>query len=391
MNIVGIIAEFNPLHNGHKYLIEKARKITNADYVIVIMSGSFTQQGNVAMFSKFDRAKTAILNGTDMVIELPTIYATSSAENFAYGAIKILDSLKCITHIVFGSECGNIDVLENIANKIVMNQELLSSSHKKHTGDTHAKVEATVLKEILSDEEYDAYLKPNNILGIEYIKAIKKLNSKIIPLTINRIHSLHNVLTPVNNFCSSTYIRENFKNKNNIKNFVPYATYNLFNTYRPVENNCIWEILKYKILSCTIDELKNIYSVNEGLENRIKKYIISCNSLDEFLDKLKCKKYLYSRLKRTMIHILLEINKDLYNEINNLSYARVLKVKNESKELLSILSKSDNIILTKVTKDILDTLPENVQKGIKLDILGTEIISTYNKCSTNDYTNQIIM
>lgn len=391
MNIVGIIAEFNPLHNGHKYLIEEAKKMTNADYVIVIMSGSFTQQGNVVVFSKFDRAETAILNGADMVIELPTIYVTSSAENFAYGAVKILNSLKVVTHIVFGSECGDIKLLQSVADKISENAELLASAHKTHSGDTHAKVEATVLKNILSEEEFDAYLKPNNILGIEYIKAIHKLNSHIIPLTINRIHSLHNALTPVNNFCSSTYIRENLNNIENIKKYVPLETYSLFKNCMPTQNADIWEMLKYKIISSSAEELKNIYSVNEGLENRIKKYIATCNSLDEFLDKLKCKKYIYSRLKRTLIHILLGINNNLYNEINNSCYTRVLKVSNTSKELLSILSKPDTCVITKVTEDILDTFPENIQKGLKLDILSNEIINTYNHSKTNDYTNQIIM
>lgn len=391
MNIVGIIAEFNPMHNGHKYLIEEARKVTNADYVIVIMSGSFTQQGNIAVCSKFDRASMAIHCGADMVIELPTIYATSSAENFAYGAVKILNDLKIVTHIVFGSESGDINVLQSIASKIQQNTELLVLSHKTHSGNSHASVEANILQGILSPDEYEQYLKPNNILGIEYIKALNTLNSTITPVTIHRIHSMHNDLTPANNFCSSTYIRENLNDIESFKNYIPDVIYPILKNIHFATNADIWDMLKYKIISSSTDDLSHIYSIKEGLENRIKKYINSSINLDDFLANLKCKKYIYSRLKRTIIHILLGIDTTLYDIICNVSYARILKVKNNSKELLSLISSADIPIISKLNSNTLSNLPKAIQNSLKLDITATEIANTYYTCPANDYTNSIIM
>ena len=391
MNIVGIIAEFNPMHNGHKYLIEEAKKLTNADYVIVIMSGSFTQQGNIAMFSKFDRANTAIQCGADLVLELPTVYATSSAENFAYGAIKILHDLKVVTHIAFGSECGNITVLQSIATKIKQNKDKLIASHKTFSGDSHAAAEAEALRTILTDKEYEEYSKPNNILGIEYLKALIKLNSPITPVTIHRTHSMHNDTLPSDNFCSSTYIRENLDNIQNLKKYVPAQTYSLLGNTKFATNSDIWEMLKYKIISSSSNDLAEIYSIKEGLQNRIKKYINSSSNLEDFLANLKCKKYIYSRLKRTLIHILLDIDSYLYDTICDVEYARILKVKKESKKILSLISNSDIYTISKINKNILIDLPEPVQHSLRLDITAAEIANTYYNSSVNDYTHSIIM
>ena len=168
MKTVGIIAEYNPFHNGHKYQIEKAKEITGADTVIVIMSGSFTQQGNIAIVDKFKRAEMAIECGADLVIELPTIFATSSAEMFALGAVNILNSLNTVDYLVFGSECDNINTLSSIANKIQDSKNMIDIKIKKEiqNGISYALARDNVLKEFLNEKEYIEFSKQNNILAI---------------------------------------------------------------------------------------------------------------------------------------------------------------------------------------------------------------------------------
>lgn len=183
MKVVGLIAEYNPFHNGHSYHIEMAKKLTGADYVVVVMSGDFVQRGTPAMIQKHARAKMALLGGADLVLELPVSYATATAEVFAYGGVKILDSFGVVDHICFGSECGNADLLMEIARILADEPEWYSATLKEHlkNGMSYPAARAAALpdyQEILSE--------PNNILGIEYCKALLKLNSNITPVTITR-------------------------------------------------------------------------------------------------------------------------------------------------------------------------------------------------------------
>ena len=191
MKIVGIIAEFNPMHNGHQYLIKKAKELTGADYAICLMSGNFTQAGNIALTNKFNRASTAIKNGFDAVIELPTIYATASAEFFAYGAVNILNSLNCIDYLCFGSETGNVDILINIAHKLIKNEENIweSITISLKEGISFAKAREYAISKFLTQSEVEISSSSNNILAIEYIKSLIKLNSTITPKTVTATRS----------------------------------------------------------------------------------------------------------------------------------------------------------------------------------------------------------
>lgn len=214
MNVVGVIAEYNPFHNGHKYLIEEAKKKANAEFAVSIMSGNFTQRGETSVIDKFEKAKIAANNGVDLVIELPTIYSISSAENFAEGGVKILENLGIVTHIAFGIEEESLSELKQIA-EILENEpeefsKILQEELKKGCSFPNAR-ENAIIKYTKNEKYGEIISKPNNILAIEYLKALKKLNSKIIPIGIKRKNVGYNDNNIVNNFASSSKIRELLK------------------------------------------------------------------------------------------------------------------------------------------------------------------------------------
>ena len=396
MNIVGIIAEYNPMHNGHIYHIKKAKELANADFCIVIMSGSFTEQGNVAVLDKFTRAKIAIENGADLVIELPTIYATSSAEDFAKGAVNILNDLGCITHLAFGAEADDLDALKVIAKTCIDNEKQIISTTKEYLkqGITSAKARDNALKDFLSSKCYEMINKPNNILGIEYLKVLYALKSQIKPVLVERLNSSHNELKILNNskYTSSTAIRQTLSNSlvtledklQKISSFIPQniLTELSKNTFKT--NEKVWEILRYEILKLGKEGLKNIAEVTEGLENRLYDTTLISNSYFEYISNVKSKRFTLSRIKRICTYIILGITKDLKDTLKDVNYCRALKVKKTSLELLSLISNNaTNTIITKLSDNIQD---KNITKSIELDILANNISHNISE----DYTNNII-
>lgn len=400
MNVVGIIAEYNPMHNGHIYNIKKAKELTNADYVIVIMSGSFTQQGNIAVMDKFNRASIAIQNGADMVIELPTIYAVSSAENFAYGAVSILSSLGVITHLAFGAESENICDLQGIANAYINNKDEIVNKVKafSNLGINSGSAYSKALSEILNcNISTKCYTLPNNILAIEYLKVLLTLKSQIKPVLVHRLNSYHNDKKIPNSsgYASSTSIRNILSNNSlsldemlvKIDDVVPKNTwYYLKNNSFHINEN-LWNNLKYEILKLNTEGLKNIHEVTEGLENKLYKQALKCNNYEEYLFAVKSKRYTLSKIKRICVYILLGITKEKYNKLKSVNYARILKVSKKSLELLSKISNSaTNFVITKVSDNILSNLETDISESIKLDIISHNLFFSCNM----DYTNKII-
>lgn len=398
MNVVGIIAEYNPMHNGHVYNIQKAKELTNADYVIVIMSGSFTEQGNVSVINKMDRSRIAIENGADMVIELPTIYAISSAENFAYGAVQILNSLGVVTHLAFGAECNNICYLEEIANTYVNNKENILTKIKEYSslGINSGEAYSKALSSFVSCDS-DCYLLPNNILGIEYLKALIALKSQIKPVLVRRLNSSHNdaKIPLTDEYASSTSIRNVLSTSSlrideilaTIRDVVPKNTYEYIKKHKYYTNSDLWNNLKYEILRLNTDGLKNIQEVTEGLENKLYKQALVCQSYEQFIFSVKSKRYTLSKIKRICIYILLGITKEKYNNLKDVNYARILKVGQNSKKLLAEISnKAKNPVITKITDDILMDMEDKIKDSILLDILSHNLINSDNM----DYTNKII-
>ena len=399
MNIVGIVAEYNPMHNGHIYNINKAKELTNADYVVIIMSGSFTEQGNIATIDKFSRARFAIENGADIVLELPTIYAISSAENFAFGAINILNSLGIVTHLAFGAESDNICELKDIANTYINNKNEILTNTKIYLkeGISSASAYNKALEDFLTTKTANKSL-PNNILAIEYLKSLIMLKSQIEPILIKRLESSHsdNKLPASGEYASSTAIRNILSDTSlsieekllKIQNIIPENIYNYIanNSYNINEN--MWENLKYEIIKLKQNGLKNIYEVNEGLENKLYEEALKSRSYEEFIFNVKSKRYSLGRVKRICLYILLGITKSLYESFNIAKYARVLKVKTESSKLLSNIYNNATVpLITKVTDNEIKLLDEHIQKSINLDILANNI--AFPNLANLDYTNKI--
>lgn len=411
MRIVGLITEYNPFHNGHKYHIEKAKLITNSEYTISVMSGNFLQRGEPALVDKWTRARMAIDNGVDLVIELPTIYACQSAEIFGYGAVEILNSIGIVDNLVFGSEIGDIDKLFSISKILVDEPHEFKKYLKKYLskGLVFPKARSNAIIEYLNfsnkfiDNLEFILSNPNNILGIEYLKALIKTKSKIKPYTIKRIGSNYNDVFLTGNISSATAIRKSiFENGvRSIKNTVPKETYyhlekftSIFNTFNHLSN---YNQLLMFLIRVKNDYLKNILDVENGLENRI----ISCfNNNNNILDAIKCiktKRYTLTRIQRILIHILLDITNESFIDITKKGpqYIRILGAsKNGLKILNKIKSNSSIPIITKFSNYKRYNNP-SLNKMLELDKLATDIyflgIDTNRPTSNMDYkTNPYI-
>lgn len=374
------------MHNGHKYLIEKAKQITGADVAICLMSGNFTQAGNIALKDKFTRAKIAIENGFDAVIELPTIFATSSAEFFASGAINILNGLGCIDYLCFGSETGDISTITDIAKKIIKNNDNIwdNITESMKEGISFAKAREYAISKYLSKDEIAISCLPNNILAIEYVKSLLKQKSTIVPIAIKRED---------NNECitSATIIRKMIENKNDISKYVLNYTTILDN---PQLNNNMYNLIKYAILSKEKDQIKNINGVTEGLENKLYDEINNSNNYNEFIQNVKSKRYQLSKIKRILINIMLDISKEDFLNLNTDKncYAHIININSSLKnELLSKLNKSSNIpVITSLNNNIINNLNDTIRKSLLLDVKASNIYSILSNDKINrDFTNKL--
>ena len=390
MSVFGIIAEYNPLHYGHLKQIEYVKNTLKADKIIVIMSGNFTQRGEPAIINKFTRAKHAIIAGADMVIELPTVFATANAEIFARGAINILNSLNVVDAICFGVESGLKDEYVNLAK--AMNNESKEFKdilkRKLEEGNSLAKAKFLTLKEMGNAEiNEDLISSPNNILGLEYTKAILSLNSniKIEPLIRENTHNdrkLKKWLT------SAISIREVLKKDSikKIKKSVPPYTYKDLTRY-PFEFE---NLILSSLIKESAENLSKILDCTEGLENRIKALIKDNLNLSTLIEKVSTKRYTEARIRRIFISCLLNIEKDfVFDCLNNDLYAKVLAIKENKKDFLSEVCNNSNIpIITR--KSDSDKLKGLVKKCFEKDILANDLYNLALKEKTNE-NNMIIV
>ena len=397
---IGIIAEYNPFHNGHLYQIQKAKELTGADTVIAVMSGNFTQRGDTSLINKFEKAKIASQNEVDMVIELPTIYSISSAENFALGGIKILNEIGNIDYLVFGIEEENLEKLQAIADVLVNEDDEFKRNIKEELdkGNSYPKAREIALKKVLSSENVKNIMqKPNNILAIEYLKALKITNSKIKPIAIKRKNTMHNDENINENYASGTYIRKLFieNNFNEIKKVVPKYTYERLlelknhGTYVTSIND-FSDIIIYKIRTMTKEEISQIADVNEGLENSIKLASTSCKTIDEIVDKVSTKRYTKTRISRILTYILLYITKSEMEQSKNANqYIRVLGINKKCEGILKTIN-NDKLITS--LKKFEENNGEN--QLLNIDKKATEIYTIKYQKSVQanlDYTSKFII
>lgn len=396
MKVLGIIAEYNPMHTGHIYHISKAKEITGCDTVIVIMSGSFTQQGNIAIINKFERAKQAIQNGADLVIEIPSAFASSDAGNFAYKSVSILNDLN-VDAICFGAETDNIERLKLISETLIYKDKeiWIEIKNELKKGISFAKARNTSLNKFLNEDDINIILSPNNILALEYLKTLKVLNSNIIPFAIHRESNFNSHILE-NCYTSSTSIRKTLENKcnlNDIQKYIPENVSKYLKNNKIIFNNDFFEILKYKIISMNENDLKEINGVSEGIENKLKKEICNSYSYDEFLFEIKSKRYELSRIKRILVNILLNISKDDFKLLkeNNSNYAHILAFNHDKKDLLSHISNTSNIpVISSLNNKTLSYLNKYQKLSLDIDIYASNIYSMLiNQKINKDYTNFI--
>lgn len=405
--VLGIIAEYNPFHNGHFYHLDHSKQISKSDYVVCIISGNFVQRGNTSIINKWAKTEMALLNGADLVIELPTLYSISSAENFAYGAIKILDSLNIVDTISFGSEACDINSLNKIANifydepKEYIN--ILTQELKKGVSFPKAR-ENAVLQYLSGLDVYSNILsKPNNILAIEYLKALRKLRSNMTPIAIKREKVYYNDCFVVDEYASATAIREllGHSDFDSIRKVMPKSCYSILkneiNDGRLILNLSKFEKeILYTLRKMSISDIAKLPDVSEGLENAIKTAANSCNTLYELLNILHSKRYTQTRLQRILLYALIGITKrDISLSKRYSPYIRILGFNDKGQNLLSdICRKNPKLSVITSVKKFMDESSNKFQKEmLEKDIMATNIYSLgYNSDSwaNLDYTTKII-
>ncbi|WP_202127911.1 nucleotidyltransferase [Clostridium sp. C2-6-12] len=382
--ITGIITEYNPFHKGHEYHLKSAKFDTNADGVVCVMSGNFMQRGIPAIIDKWKRAEIAVLNGVDLVLELPVVYALSSAEHFAFGSVSLLNSLGIVDNLYFGSEEGRIDILQNIANTLVNEPLEYKTLLKDHldSGLPFHLSRANALNEYLnSNDILNVLANSNNILGIEYIKSLIQLKSNIIPKTLKREGSSYNDLNLSSNLSSATAIRKHLK-ENSLKeliNVLPKCSYNILlelanSNYPFIFEDDMFRYIKYKLLT-NERSLLNLPDISEGLENKILKEILNANSLNELILNSKSKRYTYTRISRILAQSFLNLEEfDLLKLCKMPTpYARVLAFNSKGRTMLKEIKLKANInLITKIPKN-------NLCDHMKIDILGTKAYSLLNQ------------
>lgn len=404
--ILGIIAEYNPFHNGHLYHLEKSKQLTGCNSTIAIISGNFTQRGSTSLVDKWKKTKMALLNGIDLVIELPTLYSISSAENFADGSIKILNSLGVVDFLSFGAETVDINLLNNISNILYDEPEtyktLLSNELKKGLPFPKARENALLACVGNSNDYLNILSSPNNILAIEYLKALKKYKSSIIPLTIKRDYSDYNSKKVKNGIASSTAIRTMIENKKNIHYVVPFETYELMeeqiNSGHINPNLAVFEKeIIYNLRKMPIQEIANLPDVSEGLEYRIKEAANISNTLETLISHIKTKRYTLTRIQRILLHSLLGITtKDINASKKVVPYIRILGFNKHGKRIISAIAANNPSlkIIVSLKKFMENNSNNTLRNMISKDILATNIYTLGYKSNDGianlDYTHKII-
>lgn len=374
MASVGIIAEYNPLHNGHIYQIQEIKKRYPNDTIIIAMSGNFTQRGEPAIINKWSRAQLAIEAGADLVVEIPYHFATQSADYFSYAGITLLEQLK-VEKLIFGSESNNLDSITEIAKAELKddNFDKLVKIYSKF-GYNYPTALSLALKD-LTGKIIDT---PNDILGITYIKTILKYKYKIKPESIKRINNYNNKeLT--GKLSSATAIRENIDNLDKIKETVPDATLKQLTKETLHKKEDYFKFLKYKII--TEQHLEQYHLVEKDLAVKLKKEILCVSSYEQLIQKVKSKHQTYSKISRALLQILCNYKKEDAQKNQQLAYIRLLAFNTKGKEYLNRYKKE-------ITLPIISKISKNKNKMLELELNTTKIYTLPYNNSEQEYKKE---
>ncbi len=382
MSVIGIVCEFNPFHNGHKYLIDSVK--TENDIVVAIMSGNFVQRGEPAIFPKETRVKAALLSGIDIVLELPFIYASSSAEYFAFNAVKILSDFGC-DKLAFGTENADIESLNKAVDVLI--REDFNDEIKKYYNDG---VSFPAARQMAFDKcNIDCDIStPNNILAIEYIKAIRKLGAKIEPISINRKGAGYNDTTAIDEFASATHIRQLIYNNESFEKYIPDYLLDLYNDsikYGKYVSKEKFDLAAFSILRSKLDyDLTDIANLGEGLDNRVKSAVKNNTQLSKFYDEIKTKRYTHTRIKRAVLSTILDVKSSDIEIVP--PYCRVLGFNTKASKTMGELAKNSKLPFVAVYSDIVNLASENANRVFELENKSTDfynlILQNSESCST---------
>lgn len=378
MKIGGIVAEYNPFHNGHKYQVEKSKELGEWTHVVAAMSSNYVQRGETALISKWARAEMAVKNGVDLVIEIPTLWSTSFAQRFALGGVSLLDSLGCVDMLSFGSECGDIDELIECKNAI--NSDAVTERLKENLdfGLSFASARAEALRTVYGNRFFDILEEPNNTLGIEYLQALDKLDSSIVPMTIKRVGASHDSIIRSENFACASDIRSMMLGGGREwEMFVPQSVVDIYR--REEENNrapCPNSKLEFSILCCmrqlSAEDIGLSPDVSEGIEYRIHDAALKASSLEELYQLAKTKRYSHARIRRIVLHAFMGFVADDYKE--NPPYIHVLAMNEKGKEILKeAKDKAKKPIVTKAS--VFDGLDDYGRHVFALEDMCTDVYS----------------
>ncbi|KKK39720.1 hypothetical protein WQ57_02990 [Mesobacillus campisalis] len=320
MKAVGVVVEYNPFHNGHKYHLDQAKEQSGADIVIAVMSGNFLQRGEPALVSKWARAEMALYGGADLVFELPYAFAAQNADIFADGAISVLAAAGCES-VCFGSEAGEIDSFISTLEFLANHETEFQAKIKKYNalGYSYPKSVSLSFEALEPDGSLLDLSKPNNILGLQYVAAINRHGSGLRPMTIKRKNAgYHDEHFSSETIASATSIRKslfsNGSNMESIQSYLPRSSFHLLMRYKKHYGRFhswedYWPLLKYKLLQSSPEELATIHEVEEGLEYRLRENSLHATSFMEFMEKIKTKRYTWTRLQRVCLHILMNVKR----------------------------------------------------------------------------------
>ena len=339
---IGIIAEFNPLHNGHLYLINKIKEKYEDASIILVLSGNYTQRGIPSIIDKWKKTELSLKLGIDLVVELPFPFSTQSADYFAYGATTILNYLK-VDKLVFGSESNDIKVLKKIVD--AQKDDKFNTLVKLYckSGYNYPTALSLSLEELTNEK----ITTPNDLLGISYIKAIKENNYNIEVETIKRTNDYHKEELE-EDISSATSIRKALKEGIDISNQVPKIELDYLNELHYIDD--YFNIIKYKII--TEDDLSIYQTVDKEIIKKLKKEILNSNNIDEFIKRIKTKRYTYNKISRMLLHILTNFTKEKAKLFNDITYIRILGINNTGRTILNNIKKDIDIpIISKITKE----------------------------------------
>ena len=379
MKTTAVISEYNPFHNGHKYLLNQAGA-NGSTHIIAIMGGNFLQRGNCAILDKYRRAESAVSSGVDLVIELPQIYACASAERFAFGAVSTLEQCGCVNELAFGSECGDTQLLKKTVDVITNSNEvgvLLKAYLKK--GYSHPRAMQAAVADAMgnNDNISDILREPNNTLAIEYIRSLNILKSNIVPFAVKRVGAAHGSDDTSREFASASAVRNMILHNDSLyKEYIPEEVFDIINEC--IQNGeCPADFSNNErgilavLRRMTAEDFLRIPDVSEGLENRLVKAIRENNSISDIITAVKCKRYTHARLSRIITCAYLGITTDI--SFLEPKYIRVLALNDRGAEILKVMKTTARLpVIMSPAKDI-KKLDNHGRKIFQMDLRASDL------------------